>query len=212
MLKNTTKYLFTVLLYILYCFTSCTTINSNSPEITKPLIEPANPYAAVDKSVLDISYYPVNYPMLAMSGKDSSILLARVIYSRPQKNGRTIFGNEPPPKYVQQFGTYWRLGANEASEIEFFKPATINGQKVSKGRYIIYCIPFENKWIIILNSNLFSWGLHPDTTKDIAKIEIPVQKTDKSIEVFTMVFEQTTTGANLIMVWDNAKAALPISF
>lgn len=212
MLKNTTKYLFTVLLYILYCFTSCTTINSNSPEITKPLIEPANPYAAVDKSVLDISYYPVNYPMLAMSGKDSSILLARVIYSRPQKNGRTIFGNEPPPKYVQQFGTYWRLGANEASEIEFFKPATINGQKISKGRYIIYCIPYPNKWTIVLNSNLFSWGLHPDTTKDIAKIEIPVHKTDKSIEVFTMVFEQTTTGANLIMVWDNVKAALPISF
>lgn len=212
MLKNTTKYLFTVLLYILYCFSSCTSINSNSPEITKPLIEPANPYSAVDKSVMDISYYPVNYPMLAMSGKDSSILLARVIYSRPQKNGRTIFGNEPPPKYVQQFGTYWRLGANEASEIEFFKPATLNGQKISKGRYIIYCIPYQNKWIIVLNSNLFSWGLHPDTSKDIVKIEIPVQKTDKSIEVFTMVFEQTTTGANLIMVWDNVKAALPISF
>ncbi len=212
MLKNKTTYLFAALMYALYGFISCTAVNSDNTEIAKPLIEPANPYAAVDKSVMDVSYYPVNYPMLAMSGKDTNTLLARVIYSRPQKNGRTIFGNEPPPKYVQQYGTYWRLGANEASEIEFFKPVKLNGQKVLKGRYIIYCIPFENKWTIILNSNLFSWGLHPDTAKDIAKIEIPVQKSYKTIEAFTMVFEQTAAGANLVMAWDNVKAALPLSF
>lgn len=212
MLKNKTSYLFAVIVCALYYFTSCTAVNSNNTEIVKPVIEPANPYAAVDKSVMDVSYYPVNYPMLAMSGKDTSTVIARIIYSRPQKNGRIIFGNEPPPKYVQQYGTYWRLGANEASEIEFFKPVKLNGQKIAKGRYIIYCIPFKNKWTIILNSNLFSWGLHPDTAKDVAKIEIPVQKSDKLIESFTMVFEHTVTGANLIMAWDNVKAALPLTF
>ena len=161
---------------------------------------------------MDISYYPVDFPALKMSGKDTGSLTARVIYSRPQKNGRVIFGNEPPPKYVQQYGALWRLGANEATEIEFFKPATIKGQRISKGRYIIYCIPFKDKWIIVFNTNLFSWGLHPDTTKDIAKIEIPVYKSEKNIEYFTMVFQPSPTGANLIMAWDNVQAALPISF
>ncbi|MGG9964354.1 DUF2911 domain-containing protein [Ferruginibacter sp. SUN106] len=192
---------------------SCTSINSsNPPELQKPVIEPVNPYAAVDKSPMDISYYPVNYPMQLMSGNDSAALVARVIYSRPQKNGRTIFGNESPPKYVQQYGTYWRLGANEATEIEFFKPVTINDKKIAKGRYIIYCIPYADKWIIVFNSNLFSWGLHTDTTKDIAHVEIPAEKTDRPIEYFTMVFQQSPTGANLIMTWDNVKAVLPISF
>lgn len=212
MQKNKATFLFFIALFSAVCFIACTNSNSNTPEIKNPVIEPSNPYAAVDKSPMDMSYYPVNYPTLKMSGTDTASLTARLIYSRPQKNGRVIFGNEPPPKYVQQYGALWRLGANEASEIEFFKPATIKGQRISKGRYIIYCIPFEDKWIIVFNTNLFSWGLHPDTTKDIAKIEIPVYKSEKNIEYFTMVFQPSPTGANLIMAWDNVQAALPISF
>ena len=198
---------------IALCFISCTAINSNNqPDISKPVIEPLNPYVTVDKSPLDISYYPVNYPTQLMNGNDSAALLARVIYSRPQKDGRTIFGNDAPPKCVQQYGAYWRLGANEASEIEFFKPVTIEGKKIARGRYIIYCIPFENKWTIVFNTNLFSWGLHPVTSKDLVKVDIPAIKTDKTIEYFTMVFQESPTGADLIMVWDNVKAVLPISF
>ena len=203
------------IVFIAACvFNSCTSASNNNtpPELPKQVIEPVNPYAAVDKSPMDISYYPVNYPMQLMSGNDSTGLIARVIYSRPQKSGRVIFGNEAPPKCVQQYGAYWRLGANEATEIEFFKPVTINGKKIAKGRYIIYCIPYEDKWTIVFNGNLFSWGLHPDTTKDIASTDIPAVKTDKVIEYFTMVFQESPTGANLIMVWDNVKAVLPISF
>ena len=212
MQKNKAAFLFFIALFSAVYFIACTNSNSNTPKIKNPVIEPSNPYAAVDKSPMDMSYYPVNYPTLKMSGTDTASLTARLIYSRPQKNGRVIFGNEPPPKYVQQYGALWRLGANEASEIEFFKPVTINGQRISKGRYIIYCIPFEDKWIIVFNTNLFSWGLHQDTTKDIAKIEIPVYKSEKNIEFFTMVFQPSPTGANLIMAWDNVQAALPISF
>lgn len=209
MLINKKVYRGIIYIITLCCFNACKPISNNNAEIRKPVIEAANPYAAVDKSVMDISYFPVNYPLLKMNRTDSNGLAARLIYSRPQKNGRTVFGND---KCIQQYGTYWRLGANEASEIEFFKPANINGQKIPKGRYIIYCIPYETTWIITLNSNLFSWGLHPDTSKDIAKIEIPVLKTDKSIEVFTMVFQPTATGADLLMAWDNVKAVLPITF
>jgi len=189
--------------------------NNNNREPVKPataIMEPFNSYAAVDKSPMDISYYPVNYPMQLMSGNDSSSLLARVIYSRPQKNGRIIFGNEAPPKCVQQYGTYWRLGANEATELEIFTNATINGNKIPKGRYIIYCIPFKDKWTIVFNHNLFSWGLHTDTTKDFTKVDIPVEKNERPVEFFTMVFQQNPGGAGLIMTWDDVKAILPISF
>ena len=40
-------------------------------------------------------------------------LAARVVYSRPKKEGRTIFGG------LVEYGQVWRLGANEATEIEF---------------------------------------------------------------------------------------------
>ncbi|HMX78835.1 MAG TPA: DUF2911 domain-containing protein, partial [Ferruginibacter sp.] len=69
----------------------------------------------LDKSPMDVSYYPVNYPLLKVQGKSTEPLVARVIYSRPQKNGRVIFGE------LIGYGSVWRLGANEATEIEFYK-------------------------------------------------------------------------------------------
>jgi hypothetical protein len=181
-------------------------------EITPTIIEPANPYAVVDKSPMDISYYPVNYPEQLMSKNDSATLTARVIYSRPHKMSRTIFGAEAPPKCIQQYGSYWRLGANEATEIEFFKPVSIKGQKIKPGRYIIYCIPYADKWKMVLNNNLFSFGLHQDTAKDVMQVEIPVEKTNNNIEYFTMVFQKSLIGADLVMTWGDIKAILPFSF
>lgn len=199
----------------LFCFflAACNSITGNDEGNRKQqVIVAPNPYATIDKSPLDVSYYPVNYPMVKMEGKATDSLVARVFYSRPQKNGRKVFGNEAPPQCIQQYGTYWRLGANESSEIEFFKPVNIEGQKIPKGRFTIYCIPFENEWTIILNNNLYSWGLHVDSTKDFAKIKIPVAKMNKPIEYFTMVFHKSAAGADLIMTWDDVKAVLPLSF
>jgi hypothetical protein len=212
MLKNKKKLLLSAVLLAIFYLTGCNPVNNKPAELPKPVFEQTNPYSAVDKSPMDVSYYPVNFPTLLMSGATIDSLVARVFYSRPQKNGRKIFGNEPPPKYVQQYGTYWRLGANESTEIEFFKPVSINDKKIPKGRYSMYCIPYETKWVIVLNTNLYSWGLHADTAKDFAKIEIPAQKLNRDIEFFTMAFEQAPGGANLIMAWDDIKATLRVTF
>jgi hypothetical protein len=47
----------------------------------------------VDKSPMDMSYYPAGYPVLKIQDKATEPLLARVIFSRPQRNGRSIFGD-----------------------------------------------------------------------------------------------------------------------
>jgi Protein of unknown function (DUF2911) len=162
--------------------------------------------AGVDKSPMDMSYYPVDYPKLRMSKNEQEPLLARVIYSRPQKSGRIIFGD------VLKYGNVWRLGANEATEIEFFKDVTIDGKKVEKGRYVLYCIPFEDKWTLILNGDLFTWGLKIDSTEDEYKFTIPINKTNYPFEVFTMEFEKAGKGADLVMEWDSVRAKLPINY
>src|ERR1700712_3621398 len=96
----------------------------------------------LDKSPMDVSYYPPNYPLLKMRGQISTDPLARILYSRPQKKGRDIFGEEV------KYNEVWRLGANEATELELFKNATIGGRKIPKGRYTVYCVPSESKWTI----------------------------------------------------------------
>jgi hypothetical protein len=186
---------------------------SNKPVSNKDSLsasEAINPYSTHDQSPMDMSYYPPDYPVLRMNGTDSTTLLARVIYSRPQKKGRNIFGYSE--KSLRQYGKEWRLGANEATEIEFFKPVMIDGKKIDKGRYIIYCIPYPDKWTIKLNSNLYTWGLHLDSTKDIFKTDIPITQQSPAVEDFTMVFEPAANGTNLLMAWDDVKAILPISY
>ena len=164
----------------------------------------ANPLSAVDKSPMDISYFPVDYPKLKMTGQDKNPPTARVIYSRPFRDGRKIFGA------LQKYGEVWRMGANEATETEFFRDVTIHGKKIAAGRYILYCIPFEDKWTIILNNDLFTWGLKIDAAKDILRIDLPLEKVTTPFEALTIVFETAKDGASLVIAWDDVKASLPI--
>jgi hypothetical protein len=168
---------------------------------------------SIDRSPMDIIYFPEDYPKQKMMTPDLPNPVARVMYSRPQKNGRVIFADTSVTQNViQHYGEEWRLGANEATEIEFFKPVSIGGKKLPAGRYILYCIPYPGTWKIIFNSNLYSWGLHIDKTKDQAEIELPVIKNNVDIEFFTMVFQNSTYGCDLVMAWGNVKVALPVNF
>jgi hypothetical protein len=160
--------------------------------------------SGLDKSPMDMTYYPENYPIMKMQHKDVEPLTARLIYSRPQKNGRIIFGS------LVEYGKSWRLGANEASEIEFFKDVTIQQKKIPRGRYVLYCIPYSDKWIIKFNSDVNTWGLQIDSTKDVFQFEIPVAKTNYPYEFFTMEFETAEPGLQLAMMWDSVRAVLPI--
>jgi len=170
-------------------------------------------FLSIDKSPMDMSYYPEDYPKQKMVTPDMANPVARVIYSRPQKNGRIIFADSSVTENViQHYGQDWRLGANEATEIEFFKEVSISGKKITPGRYIIYCIPYADKWKIILNQNLYSWGLHIDKAKDIVEMEIPVIKNNVQIEYFTMLFQKSTYGCDLVMSWGDVKAVLSINF
>ena len=166
-----------------------------------------NPYAIVDVSPMDISYFPVDYPKLKMT--DSVPVpppLARIIYSRPHLQGRHLCTD------LVKYGEPWRLGANESTELDMYTEATIQNKKIKAGRYVLYCIPETDSWTIVLNSNIDSWGLHPDATKDIARFSIPVKQTSIRLEYFTIIFEKTGSGADMIMAWDNLEARLPIAF
>ncbi|HEX6914757.1 MAG TPA: DUF2911 domain-containing protein [Chitinophagaceae bacterium] len=162
----------------------------------------------IDKSPLDVSYFPSNYPILKMNGKAKDQPLARVIYSRPMKNNRLIFGG------IVKYGELWRLGANEATEFEAFHNLRIGGKHIAKGRYTLYCIPYETRWTIIINKDNYSWGSFTyNSKKDVVRVDVPVQPTEESAEALTMYFEDTPNGgANLVMMWDKVKTSLPITF
>lgn len=179
--------------------------HSNNTPAGIRTVKDARTNIALDKSPLDMSYYPIDYPKLKMGGNNKEQLVARIIYSRPSVDGRQIFGN------LLRFGNAWRLGANEATELEFFLPVLINNKQVAAGSYILYCKPFPDHWTIILNCDLFTWGLKIDSTKDFYQVNIPITKVNTPIEIFTMEFRKESTGLGLVMSWDSIEAVLPIT-
>ncbi|CAL1521356.1 DUF2911 domain-containing protein [Chitinophaga sp. MM2321] len=161
----------------------------------------------LDASPMDMAYYPVMYPYVVKVKGEPGSLVARVIYSRPQTKGRQIFGN------LEEYGKIWRLGANEATEIEFFRPVIIAGKNIPKGRYTIYAIPTEKTWTIILNRDTDIWGAFKyDQRKDVVRTALPVVSVDTPVEAFTMAFEKGDPGANLVIAWDKVSVSLPIKW
>jgi hypothetical protein len=137
---------------------------------------------------------PVDYPILENSGKATDPLIARVI-TVVRKDGRNIFGELEP------YGKIWRMGANEATEIEFYKDVKLGNTKIKKGRYTMYALLNSAFWTLIVNKETDIWGAFKyDSTKDVARIDAPVQKQTDPTEIFTKYLKRMhNKSANLII-------------
>jgi len=162
-------------------------------------------FSPLDASPLDVVYYPLNAAKVKKD--DPSLPIIKVLYSRPSKKGREVFG------VLEQFDKIWRLGANESTEITFNKAVTIGNEKLKAGSYSLFAIPSATKWTIIVNKQTDRWGAFSyDETKDVARIDVPVVKLEKPIETFSITFVDQYGGANMIMAWDTTQVTLPILF
>ncbi len=183
--------------------------SANLKEGDKTYVYGLHDFVEKDQSPMDISYCPSEYPQRKLAGTISNDpLIARVIYSRPHKKKRVIFGEGE--NSLCRYGSPWRLGANESTEIEFFNPVSIGSNQIPPGKYVMYAIPFAHKWVLALNTNVYSWGLQIDSTKDIFRASFPVEKQQPALEDFTIIFETSGKLANMIMAWDDVKVVVPI--
>ena len=132
----------------------------------------------------------------------------KVTYCQPHKKGRTIFGELVP------YGKIWRTGANEATEITLTGNVIFGKDTLRAGTYSIFTIPYEKEWTIVVSSQLGLWGSYNYVEKyDLLRTNIPTQElTDVVFEPFNMAFEQQNEKAELVMMWDKTKVAVPILF
>ena len=135
----------------------------------------------------------------------------KVTYCRPSKNGRTIFG-EDRPDVLLPYGKYWRLGANESTEISFSEDIDFAGKPVDAGTYRMYAVPGEESWEITLNSQLGTWGSDlPDNAMDVVTVEVPVTEAPAETEQFTINFGSIGPATTMDLVWDHTQVSVPIT-
>jgi len=161
-------------------------------------------FPSLDSSPADIAYYPLN-AVKVKKGEDSAPLI-KVLYSRPSAKGRTVFGT------LAAFGEVWRVGANESTEIKFFKPVVIGGKNIAAGTYSLFAIPNQDKWVIIINKQTDRWGAYTyDEKKDVVRIEVPVKPLATALESLSITFTPMASGANLIIGWDKTSVEVPVT-
>jgi len=165
----------------------------------------------LDKSPMDMVYYPDNF---AHDRKFAPELIGdlpaivRVIYSRPAKNGREIFGKLIP------YDKVWRAGANESTEIKFYRDVMIQGKKVKAGTYLLFVIPQSDHWTIVINADADTWGAYSyKQDRDVLRCSVPVKKTDDAIENFSIKFSKKSEHETLMMLgWDTTRVEVAITF
>ncbi|WP_316735608.1 DUF2911 domain-containing protein [Pedobacter aquatilis] len=183
-----------IVAFALLCFTA--KAQDSSGDVKFPVADP---------SPADIVYYPLN--AAKVKAEDATLPIVKVVYSRPQKKGRDIFG------VLEQYGKVWRFGANESTEIRFFKKVSIGGKKIKAGVYSLFAIPNKDSWTIIVNKQTDKWGAFSyDESKDVVRVNVPAKSLTKPIEYFSITFNQKDGGANLVAAWDKTQIELPISF
>lgn len=131
--------------------------------------------------------------------------LIRIVYSRPSVKGRKVFGS------LQPFGKVWRNGANQSTEIRFFKNVVLGGKEIPAGAYTLFAIPEKEKWEMILNQQTDTWGPYGyDESKDIIRFSVQAKQLAEYVEKLSIVFTSQTSGANLVIGWENTYVEVPI--
>ena len=158
----------------------------------------AQKFSELDKSPLDIAMY---------RGQDKAPRV-RVIYSRPQKKGRDVFAKKDG---LEKYGDVWRTGANESTEIKFYKDMMVGDTKVPAGTYTLFTIPNEDEWTVILNKDLDTWGAYGyKEERDLVRFTTPSHKTAAPIESFSISFQPTENGSDMFLGWDDMYIQVPI--
>jgi len=133
-------------------------------------------------------------------------------YSQPYKKGRLIFGDEADDA-LQPYGQYWRLGANQATEITVNKDVLFGGQPLSAGSYRMYAVPGAQSFKVSLNSELgvFFAVAKPDPDLDVLTVDAPVSIQANETEMFTININDADNGAQIDFVWDKVLFSVPIT-
>ena len=153
----------------------------------------AQNFKGLDKSPMDIASFPSNYRV--------SEKVIKIIYSRPQLKGRSL-------EKLAPLGKKWRTGANEATEVTFYKDVVFGGTAVKAGTYTMYAIPGKTTWTVALSSQLNVWGVyfHKDEN-DVAKVTIPVKQTEENLDVFSIAIDEDMT---INMGWGSTLIRIPV--
>lgn len=169
--------------------------------------------ALLGQSIFSFSQAQVNMPAPSPTQtivQDFGMGKIELTYSRPGIKGREMFGTNTE---LAPLGRAWRTGANAATRIHFTDNITIGGTKLDTGRYVIYTVPGQNQWDVVLSKGTAYPGSEGfKESDDVVRVKAPAKKIAEKVETLTMQFANIKNeSCDLVIRWGNTEVALPIS-
>ena len=123
-------------------------------------------------------------------------------YGQPHLRGRSLHTGGLVP-----LDSLWRLGANEATELETGADLTIGGQPVPKGKYSLFALPTVSGWKLIINKNTGQWGTDYKPEHDLVRIDLQKRSLQQPLESFSMwlIPQQGSAAGELRFAWGDAE-------
>jgi hypothetical protein len=128
-----------------------------------------------------------------VSGKINGATIT-INYGSPSVRAREIWGKLVP------FNQVWRAGANDATTFETDKELTVEGKKLSAGKYSFFVIPNEKECVIIFNKEAKQWGAYKyDEKQDQLRVTVKQKVAKSKAEKLAYTIDKNTVSLS----WDN---------
>lgn len=130
-----------------------------------------------------------------------------VDYSRPNKNGRVIFGDLVPNDEL------WRTGANAPTKIRFSEAVKLDGKEIPAGEYALFTIPNANEWTVIISKDAAVANTAAyNQDNDAARLTVKPVALSETIETFTIgLADVKGAAATLQLDWDKTRLAIKLT-
>jgi hypothetical protein len=139
--------------------------------------------------------------MNAARGKAEATVKGKKItidYGRPSLKGRDIFSMVQP-------GMVWRLGMNQATNIESTGDLVVAGKEVKAGKYTLWAKKTgPDSWTLAFHPKTGVWGQPELKEGYIAELPLKTEKVGDSAEQLTITLADNNGKAGINIHWGTA--------
>ncbi|MDZ4679583.1 MAG: DUF2911 domain-containing protein [Saprospiraceae bacterium] len=129
--------------------------------------------------------------------------MVTINYWRPSARGRVIFGEIVP------MNRFWRVGANNATEISFTQPVYFGDQKLEAGKYTLFAMPSDTQWLLMFNGKTGIWGTEYDASADVLRVPMTVESLPAHVEKLTLSVMPSPGGGGVLNIeWEKTKTSV----
>jgi Protein of unknown function (DUF2911) len=119
-------------------------------------------------------------------------------YGRPSLKGRDIFAMVQP-------GMVWRLGMNQATQIETTGDLVVAGKELKAGKYTLWAKKTgADSWTLAFHPKTGVWGAPPLTEGFVAEVPLKMDKVADSAEQLTITLAEEKGKAHINIHWGTA--------